>query len=355
MDKTAKPNWLQTCRKYTDYAVKLIYEEAPDDTFGWGATFQQMWTEAFHPNGLLLTGADGCGKHTAAAHMLRILLEENYECVIINNDVVSADNSIPEMKSWLNENIDQKHKLCVVVDQLTDTTKRGELFSYFGQRFSQNRITQTQKNALFLIVIENEETCIPALLRRNLLRCVMSLPTAEFRQVFLENYMNNTFKINLKYYANDELLKCTEGFTYAQLKDLAYQIGLMIRMDDSEGIEEYIVQLAKDQAPDRVKYSVTEKLCDFIDMLPNFIQNLEDNSAAHAEHLVKELSGLVSKLMSHSEPNSGNDKRNMQPQPEANVPIDSNHFRSREKERINNMAPSELWEDLFGALQNEAD
>lgn len=351
MNKTIKPNWLQICREYTEYAVKLIRAEAPDDTFGWGATFQQMWTEAFRPNGLLLTGPDGCGKHTAAAHMLLILLAENYECAIINNDVVLAEDSVPEIKSWIDENIGQKHKLCVVVDQLTDAMKRGELLSYLGQRLNKNRVTPAAKDALFFILIENEEACVPALLRRNLLRCAMSLPAAEYRQVFLENYLQNRFKINLKYYANDELLNYTEGYTYAQLKDLAYQIGLMIRMDDSDGIDEYIEQLAKDQAPDSAKHSVTEKLCDFIDVLPKIIQDLENESAARADQLVKGLSGLFEKSLSHREPSSVNDN-NYPAQTNTSNRMDSNSFRKSEMDRIENSAPSELYDDLFGTLAN---
>lgn len=354
MNKTIKPNWLQTCQEYTEYAVKLIYAEALDDTFGWGATFQQMWKETFRPNGLLLTGPYGCGKHTAAAHMLRILLAENYECAIINNDVVSFENSVPEISSWLDENIDRKHKLCIIVDQLTDATKRGNLLSYFSQRLRKNRVTSEEKNALFLIVIENEEACIPVLLRRNLLRCTMSLPTAEYRQAFLENYLYNMFKINLKYYANDELLKCTEGFTYAQLKDLAYQIGLMIRMDDSDGIDEYIVQLAKDQAPDNAKPSAIEKLCDFIDMLPKLIQELEDESAVRADHLVKELFGLISKSLSHRELGPTNDNKDLPVEANMDKNKDRNSFRDREIERLEKIAPAELYDELFGMLAYEA-
>lgn len=352
MNKTIMPNWLQICREYTEYAVKLIRAETPDDTFGWGATFQQMWTETVRPNGLLLTGPYGCGKHTAAAHMLHILLAEDYECAIINDDVVLAEDSVPEMKSWIDENIGQKHKLCVVVDQLTDGMKRGELLSYLGQRLNKNRVTPEAKDDLFLILIEHEEACVPALLRRNLLRCAMSLPSAEYRQVFLENYLYNTFQINLKYYANDELLHCTEGFTYAQLKDLAYQIGLMIRMDDSDGIDEYIEQLAKDQAPDCAKGSVTERLCDFIDVLPKIIQDFEDESAARADHLVKELSGLFGKLLSHRDMSSINDNGNFSAQTNTSKSMDSDSFCNREKERIENMVPSELYDDLFGSLAN---
>ena len=48
--------WQELSRALGKDAVAAILAEPPDDTFGWGATLEQMWREPAHPSGLLLLG-----------------------------------------------------------------------------------------------------------------------------------------------------------------------------------------------------------------------------------------------------------------------------------------------------------
>ena len=245
MNNKINADWLKICQRYTETIMRIAEEEL-DDTSGWGVIFRQMRREFFRPNGLLLTGPDGCGKHTAALHMLQILQQEQYGCVAINESVMDAVTGVQELGYWIDERMEEQQDLCIIVDQLADTDRRRDLFYYFAQRLSRNQGNLEIKDSLFLIVIEPEENGIPTLLRRNLMHCAMRMPSFKYRCMFLEKYLLKTFHYKLKANESEELAGCTDGFTYVQLKDLAYQIGLMINLNPSEsGIVEDIVQMIK--------------------------------------------------------------------------------------------------------------
>ena len=63
---------------------------APDDTFGWGSLYRKMWFSDYshRPSGtgVLLTGPEGCGKHTAAAHLIRELRNRDYWVGLLPED-----------------------------------------------------------------------------------------------------------------------------------------------------------------------------------------------------------------------------------------------------------------------------
>ena len=61
-----------------------IFLEELDDTFGWGEILELMWYKLPQPcaGGILLTGPDGCGKHTAAAHMVRLAVKGGHLGVV---------------------------------------------------------------------------------------------------------------------------------------------------------------------------------------------------------------------------------------------------------------------------------
>lgn len=346
-------NWLKICQEYSEIAVKMFREEPPDDTFGWGLTLTQLWQERVRPKGLLLTGPDGCGKHTAAAHMLHILLQEHYDCVVIEDTAVEATCEIQPLISWMDDALAQKRKLCVIVDQLTDEAKRGKLFSYFGRRIRRNSLTPDTKETLFVIVIEREYKHMPTALRQNLLSCVMTLPAAEFREVFLQNCLSDTFGIDLRQYAGEELYQITEGLTYAQLKDLSYQIGLAIHSIPTEDIPEEILDLAKKQRSCAAEMPADERLCDFMETLPALIDHIEEAASDRAKLFLQELSSMVEKLpavhYSGAEVRINELQTNGAPASSTAAQTE----RGEEEERIRNLAPTDLIGELLSTAEME--
>ena len=93
--------WQELSRALGKDAVAAILAEPPDDTFGWGATLEQMWREPAHPSGLLLLGPDGCGKHTATLHMMRILMADGYQYAVLNDEVLGMAGSVAELIDWI--------------------------------------------------------------------------------------------------------------------------------------------------------------------------------------------------------------------------------------------------------------
>ncbi len=351
MGKRTTAGWREQSNALGRDAVAAILAEPPDDTFGWGATLEQMWREPWRPSGLLLLGPDGCGKHTAALHMMRVLLEDGYQYAVFNDEVFDAAGSVSEMIDWVGAYMERGSRLCLVLDQLRDRIGMRRLFSFLGTQLARNRRTESGAYLLFLIVIGSGEPELPAQLRGGLLRCVMAPPSAEFRRVFLANVLWERFQLELKNFAGDELIGATEGFTYAQLRDLAYQIGLMLRLDASEGVEQYITQLAREQSPLPVREEsgapLAERLCELLGLLPVLLQDMTEKAAARNETLVQALSNAVSQIKI-SVPAAGLETvRQTQVEPSAQPPIlDVN----RERERIENLPPNELCEELFGAL-----
>ena len=335
---------MKLLQEQSEVAAGLVQSEIPDD-FGWGYTLEQMWKERSRPKGLLLTGPDGCGKHTAAAHMLRILQGEHYDCAVITDSVLEALRELPPLTDWM----DDKQKICVIVDQLTDKTIRSKLLSYLGRRISRNSLISDTAGKLFVIVIEREYSNMPAELRRNLLNCTMSLPASEFREVFLENQLSDLFDIDWTQYTSEEFDHLTEGLTYAQLKDLSYQIGLAIQSSSPDKVQEEILQLAKAQKVCSSERSAAERLCDFMDTIPELIDRIEEASSERSKAFLQELASAIEKLpavqyggtvLSNNAPETASASAAQAVQDEAAM-------QKAEEERIRNMPPNELIAEVF--------
>ena len=354
--------WQELSRALGKDAVAAILAEPPDDTFGWGATLEQMWREPAHPSGLLLLGPDGCGKHTAALHMMRILMADGYQYAVLNDEVLGMAGSVAELIDWIGAHMRRGIRLCLVLDQLHDRIGERRLLSFLGAQLARNRRAEGGQYLLFLMVIDSREPELPAQLRGSLLRCVMALPNAEFRRAFLANVLWERFQLELENYAGEELIGATEGFTYAQLRDLAYQIGLMLRLDASEGVEAYITQLAREQAPLPAREEggalLAERLCELLELLPALLRDMAEEAGARTETLVQGLADAVSRIRISAPAVETTVVRQTQaqdqPLPAQPQMQDAAEFGRRERERIENMPPNELYQELFGELaQNQ--
>ena len=344
-------NWLKICQEYSEITVKMVRKEPPDDFFGWGATLEQLWQESVRPKGLLLTGPDGCGKHTAAAHMLRILLQERYDCVVIEDTVLEALCEIQPLISWMDNALAQKRKLCVMVDQLTDETKRSELFSYLGRCIRKNSLTPATKDALFVIVIEREYQQMPAALRQNLLSCVMTRLSAEYCKDFLEHrFKDGSLGVNWREFETEELYQITEGFTYAQLKDLSYQIALAIHVDPTEGTQEVILDLARAQKSYNAEMSVGDRLCDFMETIPALIDHIEETASERAKLFLQELSSAIEKLPAVQYSGTAVRTDALQTNESQNLSMTAAQAafdEEKEAERVKNQAPKDMIDEFL--------
>ncbi len=349
MGKNAEAKWRRLSRELAENAAGLLETDAPDDSFGWGALLEQMRKEDIRPSGLLLTGPSGCGKHTAAAHMMKLLLEEGFELVIVDDKVIEQEDSVSGLQALADETADAERRLCIVADSLSDEGKRKALYTYFGVRLSKNRLSSKTKESLFVILIDGDGDSVPSTLRSRLMRCVMNPPMEETRWVFLENRLRTVFGLELKQYAGEGLKKKTEGFSYAQLKDLAYQIGLMVKSDGGDDIDVYIEQLAEEQTPeksgDERRLGISERLCELLEALPEIVRETEEQRAENMKMLANELKGSLIAAV----PPAGAEIKTDDTRAEKTQTRDD--FTLGEEKRIENMSPKDLAADLFAELE----
>lgn len=339
MAQNSIPRWLGRCKQNTDAVVRGVSRGELDDSFGWGAMLEAMWKRSDRPSGLLLTGQAGCGKHMAQAHMLRLLMNDGYDVLIISDDVFEEGVRGAEVSEVLEQQLGRGKKLCIVLDQLTKV--RDALVSCCG------RMLASEGNALFVILLEETAGRIPSMLRDKLLRCHMNLPAAENRWAFMEGYLKRCFDLKLQDFVNEETMNAhTKGFTYAQLKDLTYNIGITLEMDASDGIDEYLVTFAQEQAGEpqnRDEGLLRAQLGDLVEQLPELLKIMQEEAAARSDRFADKLSEAIIQGGGIALQNASVGQSVAQSQRTA---IDDKQFESNEKSRIESMAPDALYEEL---------
>lgn len=221
MSEHALQSWLDDACNNTQ-PLYFLLDSALDDTFGWGERFQQM--KGFNtPCGLLLTGPDGCGKHTAAAHMLGLLNNSHYALLLNGRELCADGFAIAKLRlryaldhTFVADN-GVARPWCLILEDLEDCSFRQELFTWLGQALSFEWFGETDNpGPLFLILIDAIAEDIPSILRRHLRLCRMSLPSADRRRAYFEkiDFLSDTVNMDL-------LVHSTDGLTYAQMVDLA--------------------------------------------------------------------------------------------------------------------------------------
>lgn len=329
--------WLnQIAENETHFWNYLDNAPSQDDTFGWGARLRHMWEkEPNRPCGLLLTGPNGCGKHTAAVHMFRILSEEYYVALV--NGTALCDGGFASASGRLLGTIKHYGKenkpLCMILDGLEECGFRKDLFSFLGQILTVSWLRNVQIPPVFLILIDSYEEDIPAVLRSRLRLCRMALPTASRRRAYLKN---NDFSMIHVAVNLDLLVDSTAGLTYAQLADLAQNLECTLHL------------LPKDQ------FSFTdEELLDFLqEQLPNPdlddpLQSLAQSARQFIEHL-PELLAHVGTAAVPAAVTQTTEVQTSQNQTSSSPPQELLPDKKDFKKEINDMPTIELCTDLFG-------
>lgn len=256
-----------------------------DDTFGWGARFSRMWKQRTldKPRGLLLTGPNGCGKHTAAAHMARTLYDTHFP-LLVNGSELCADGyalATQRLRYVLDHPnvIDgNAYPWCLILEDLEDFDCRRDLLSWLGQIINATWYDNEGEPALFVILIDSCEEDIPSVLRRNLRLCRMSAPAASHRRAYFESarfpMIQNAVNMEL-------LVASTEDLTYAQLTDLAQNLECALYClpnDQSAFSDNELMEFLQEQVPnpalDDPLQSLAQSARQFIEHLPELMTHM---------------------------------------------------------------------------------
>ena len=271
--------WLKRVRLYSQLISEYLLSQIPDDSFGWGRVLQNMWfpTGSEQPSGtgLLLVGPAGCGKHTALHHMLRLLplsprveiegrYEAPYDAVFLNEDsLADPEEDFAVCQARLNLLLDHYYDrgqgLFLVLEHAARLPFSRKLFRFLEEQLAAYFLNRGERSLapgpkdwpdlsaepaespyppLFLVLLEEEEPELPALLRSRLQLCRMSRPDLLRRTEFLLNHDVQNVHLDLdELHPGQNLADLTEGLSYAQLQglladlraltaDLAYPVSL---------------------------------------------------------------------------------------------------------------------------------
>ena len=301
-----------------------------DDSFGWGALLDAMWFsedgKRLTGSGVLLTGPDGSGKHTAAYHMIKGLLSRKYAHVFLtdedfNAQAVGTDLAKERLRSLLDRFYDQEQALCVVLEQVGAFQNIQSVLRFLGETLCEYWLCEDYP-PLFVILIASDDPPVPAPLRGRLRLCRMSLPDEDRRRTFLENRAGD-----LRHYVPfHTLVSQTEGMSYRELSDVADHIRTFVDLTDSAISEEKAAAFIREQRPRPVRVQLPEKVEALIDALPQLLSDFLSRIST-----VSREAGPVPAPA---------------PEPVAGPKQDD---LAGEWERVNNLPVSVLAEELFGA------
>lgn len=277
-----------------------------DYSFGWRDVIETTVSEK-KAKGLLLTGAEGSGKHTAAEIAVNMLSGDEYcyEVIYLSwNDFsfstadIEADEqerqSIIEREDWevftddivhtfldnlLNEfyNDERQDNLCIMLENISQSDMSELIYDRIGRYVRMYDINEDFPD-LFVAVIEPDDRYVRGCLRKYLRLMKMSLPNAAQRRQLLINR-----KIDFE--TAEAIANHTEGFNYSQLRDLAENINVWHSVDEVSS--EFYMDFISTQMPEQVsdekeliyseKVQLYQKLGELIDLAPQIIEKMGSN------------------------------------------------------------------------------
>ena len=304
MEKETTEAWLEQVKADSEMTLSFLLTQRADDSFGWGKILKNMWfphgEERPTATGLLLVGPAGCGKHTAVHHMLHLLdalpkeyndagePESPYVCVFLEGeDLLSPEEDFTACRERLTALMDHcydRHRGLFLVLESTASLPwsrklyrfleqqmayyylyRGKASLYCGPKDQPNSQMEGEDEQMFqpffLVLLEEEEPKLPALLRRRLQLCRMTKPDRLRREQFLKNRDLGYLHVNLdELYPGQSLADLTEGMSYAQLEDLINGLSaLTADVYDPVTLEEEDV-LRREQTPRQTRSELQQAL-----------------------------------------------------------------------------------------------
>ena len=267
-------NWIEKTKQFSLIVSEYLLNEIPDDSFGWGARMSTLARQLPDENisGLLLTGPDGCGKHTCVSHFIRELKNDDFEPVFLNGSSfkkhnVSALGATELIGALLDDFYDRNKGICLVLDQLEGNNFYSEVLDYLCEIVCEYHLMRNEYPPFFVIIIKKEPAGVPALLSTRLLQCNMTLPTASQRRAFFEGKA----KMIKKCVDFEKIVMHTDGFSYNDLLSLIRNVTLELDSRRALAIEDSTLEeLIKAQSASNNK---ADCKADFFKKAEEFIES----------------------------------------------------------------------------------
>lgn len=277
--------WLDGVLKSAAVMEAYIDRQELDDSSGWGALLETMWFSegGKRPtgSGILLTGPDGSGRHTAAYHMIKGLLGRQYAHVFLTDENLDAKTcgagpAKERLQGLLDRFYDQEQALCIVLEQAETFQGIQGALRFLGEALCEYWLCEDYP-PLFVILIASDDPPVPAPLRGRLRLCRTSLPAEARRRAFLESNAED-----LRHYVPfHALLSQTEGMSYAELSDVVDNIRTLVDRTDRALSEEEAAAFIGEQKPRPVRVQMPEKVEALIDALPQLLAGRRETGSVH--------------------------------------------------------------------------
>ena len=335
-------DWLSSTLSVSDKTLSFLLGTEPNDTFGWKAMFSAMLEQndtapapgrqppkKDHSYGILLTGPDGCGKHTAASHMLDLLDQRGFGFAILDGESLCEDGmtvAAARLNALADQFYDEKKGLCILLENTEQLTCRQKLLTLLGQLLHEYWLYSSDLPPLFLILIDRKEHNIPSVLRRRLHRVHMNLPSTYQRKQLLEDIAADI----RKYIPMDDFIAKTEGATCAQLVDMVSSLRAMVDAWD-RGI-------------------VAEEFDSFIasQLVPPTSRDMLKQLTRTAQQLLQQLPALVQQAGTITAAQKASAVPSATPQTDFSVLNDKANYLSKREAEIKNMKVRDLSIQMFG-------
>ncbi len=243
--------WLKGICDVSQFRLEYWKARELDDPDGWGSLLAPSFQDgdSVSGSGILLTGGDSHSKISFAMQVLNLLKPEAYDGVFISGTDLGADGFAQTLKK-LNSLFDYFNNkgmgLCLILDDLDEYAYRRNLLQFLGHKLCEYNMYGGELAPLFLLIMDEHEQDIPALLRDCLQLCRLQLPNKAKRSVYLEIHAKS-----LRNYLSLEVFaQATEGASYVQLLDMITLAENYIDSLDGRGIsDDELKAFLADQMP----------------------------------------------------------------------------------------------------------
>lgn len=215
--------WLEQIRENAKVYSTFYCNSRPDGTMGWNELVRELLDseETRRGNGMLITGPEGCGRHTLLAKVIAVAMEKGYTPVFLTGEDLAEGaparaEVLERMNAVLDQAVGEEESLCLVLEQMEDLPCLSSLLKLLERRLC--RASNGEEDGFFLVLIQDQPFRIPAVLKGMLQVCRMQYPNRERRRSFFTNHIRtDALRQSLPM---EKLLSQTEGFTYDELSNL---------------------------------------------------------------------------------------------------------------------------------------